>query len=240
MQIRQKEPLLHEVRDKGQACEFQPNLRCIFIKLHDHLKYFIDQTVKEDILLVKTDPNCPFRTYEIQRVTLLFTNLTNVRKEFQQNECNEDESAVKLNKYLLHNKLNQFLKLRKPQKVEAIKSSFYRKNGRQSVDAEGEIFFEEAMQTTTSSESEKDDSDDEVLCVIGSDSEVTCSGIENGSSVDGNIEEEDTEDCADEDTLFTRTRTGRMAGSWRLSSYIGELNTTLVISRFSLTSQVFL
>ena len=50
----------------------------------------------------------------------------------------------------------------------------------------------------------------------------------------------DTEDCADEDTLFTRTRTGRMAGSWRLSSYIGESNTTLVISRFSLTSQVFL
>ena len=149
-------------------------------------------------------------------------------------------SVSALNKYLLHNKLNQFLKLRKPQKVEAIKSSFYRKNGRQSVDAEGEIFFEEAMQTTTSSESEKDDSDDEMLCVIGSDSEVTCSGIENGSSVDGNIEEEDTEDCADEDTLFTRTRTGRMAGSWRLSSYIGELNTTLVISRFSLTSQVFL
>lgn len=132
-----------------------------------------------------------------------------------------------LNKYLIHNKLNQFMKLKKPQKIEAIKSSFYRKNGGQSMNAEREIFHEEAMDT--GSESEKDDSDDEVICVIGSDSdEITCSDIENGPSADGNIEEEDMEDCADEDTnLFTRTRTGRVAGSWCLSSYIGESNTVL-------------
>ena len=53
-----------------------------------------------------------------------------------------------------------------------------------------------------------------MICVIGSDSEISGSDTENGSCVDGNIEEV-MEDCADEDTnLFTRT--GRVAG-WQLA-----------------------
>ena len=95
MQIRQKEPLLHEIRGNGQACRFQPNLRGIFLKLHDHLRHFIDQTVKEDISLVKTNPQCPFRGYEVHKVTWLLSNLMSIRKEFEQvEECFEDESAA--------------------------------------------------------------------------------------------------------------------------------------------------
>ena len=60
--------------------------------------------------------------------------------------CNVSTS----NKYLIHNKLNQFMKLKKPQKIEAIKSSFYRKNEGQSINAEREIFHEEAVETNTS------------------------------------------------------------------------------------------
>ena len=54
-------------------------------------------------------------------------------------------------------------------------------------------------QILAESESENDDSGDEVICVVGSDSEISCSDTENGSCVDGYIEEV-MEDCADEDT----------------------------------------
>ena len=112
-----------------------------------------------------------------------------------------------LDKYLTFHNLKHCLKLKKQQKIEAIKQWHFRiLNDNIQGEKESEL---------DNSEAEMEDNDDVIQTTVVTDGDES---DEQDSEVDNLVH--DSEPTAE--SLFSTTRSGRIAGNWRLSEYFGK------------------
>ena len=144
-------------------------------------------------------------------------------KDFNWKELVETDKLQKLkvstlNKYLIHYTFRSHLKLKKKDKVNFIKyhislnpalapqpNPIQKETEMQCINT----FIEES--DVSDKEDEENDEDEVLDFAYDSDSEDQ---EVSGGEIDGKKEEDD-----DVETLFTRTRSGRLAGSWRVYQY---------------------
>ena len=120
-----------------------------------------------------------------------------------------------LDKYLIFHNLIQSLKLKQQQKIEIIEQWHCRiVNG----SIQGEQIFQESSENESElddSETEIEDNDDVMQTTTVTDDDES---DEHDSEADSVVY--DSEPTAE--TLFSTTRSGRIAGNWRLSEYFGK------------------
>eukprot|EP00112_Aurelia_sp_Birch-Aquarium-sp1_P004821 Seg1546.11 transcript_id=Seg1546.11/GoldUCD/mRNA.D3Y31 product="hypothetical protein" protein_id=Seg1546.11/GoldUCD/D3Y31 len=119
-----------------------------------------------------------------------------------------------LDKYLIHNNMRGVLKLKKKDKVLAI--SLHVQNQRfelgQTIQNEKEVVNDEEFIS--------DDDQDEVINYLSDATESSCDGSAGEMEIDGETPNEDIAEDDNCDDLFRPTRSGRLAGGWRLASFI--------------------
>ena len=121
-----------------------------------------------------------------------------------------------LDKYLFEHNMKDHMKLRKPEKLELIKNHILRRKletKKKQMEANN-CYANDGLNEDDMSDNEIDGDDDE-------DDDEVLACVYESSSEDGDDSDEEvplqTDDCLDE--LFTKTRSGRIAGTWRISNF---------------------